>query len=118
MRKTDHDYRKARHLRRTMTLPEGLLWLELRRKAAGVKFKRQHPVGPFVLDFYCPAAKLGIEINGIAHDAGNRPEQDEHRDAFLGSQSIGVVRIAAKDVLRSPLDVTEAIVAMCRERGT
>jgi hypothetical protein len=63
-----HDFGKARKLRKALSLPEGLLWRELRRKAGGVKFRNQHPVGPYVIDFYCAAAKLGFEIDGIAHD--------------------------------------------------
>ncbi|MEO6386889.1 MAG: DUF559 domain-containing protein [Croceibacterium sp.] len=117
MRKTDHAYAKARSLRREMSLPEGLLWRELRRKMAGFKVRRQHPVGPFVLDFYCAAAKLGIEIDGVSHDRGDRPAQDQSRDVFLNGQGITIVRIAASEVLRSPIEVAEAIVAVCRERG-
>ena len=117
MRKSDHDYATARRLRRTLSLPEGLLWRELRRKPQGVKFRRQHPLGPYVLDFYCAAAKLAVEVDGIAHDMGDRPERDEARDAFARSQGIEVTRIPASDVLTSPADVAESIVALCRARG-
>jgi len=104
---------KARALRREMSLPEVLLWQELRR--APMKFRRQHPVGPYVLDFYCPAARLGIEIDGIAHDLGDRSGRDASRDAFLHARGSTIMRIAAKDVLESPAEVAEAICAACRE---
>ena len=98
-----------------MTLPEVLLWQALR--PADVKFRRQHPCGPFVLDFYCPAAKLVIEIEGIVHDRGDRPRRDEARFAWLERQGYSVLRIPAVDVLKDAGDAAEAIVAVCRERG-
>jgi very-short-patch-repair endonuclease len=116
LRKSDHAYANARRLRRNLSLPEGLLWRELRRRPDGLKFRNQHPLGPYALDFYCAAAKLAIEIDGIAHDMGDRPERDDTRDAFVHAQWIEVVRIPAADVLKSPADVAEAIVALCRER--
>ena len=116
MKKSDHAYAKARRLRREMSLPERLLWRELRGKAGGVKFRKQHPIGPFVLDFYCAAAKLGIEIDGIARDMGDRPERDLARDEFIRAQGIEVTRYPATEVLASPVGVAEATVAMCRER--
>ena len=117
MRKSDHAYAKARQLRRDMTLPERLLWRELRGKPGGIKFRRQHPVGPFVLDFYCASAKLGIEVDGIAHDMGDNHERDLHREAFLREHGITVVRMAAADVLKNPAQAAESILALCRRRG-
>jgi very-short-patch-repair endonuclease len=117
LRKSDHDYAKARQLRRDMTLPERLLWRALRGKPGGIKFRRQHPVGPFVLDFYCASAKLGIEVDGFVHDMGQQPLRDWRRDAVLREQGIDVVRIAAGDVLRAPGQVAEMIVALCRDRS-
>jgi len=78
-----------------MTLPEVLLWRELRKSPLGIKFRRQHPVGPFVLEFYCPQAKLGIEVDGMAHDMEGRPEQDEARTTGLAGRDIGLLRIPA-----------------------
>ena len=117
MRKADHAYAKARKLRKNLSLPEGLLWRELRCKAGGVKIRRQHPVGPYVLDFYCASAKLGIEIDGMSHDMGDQPKKDARRDAFLAEQRIRVVRIPAAEVLRSPIDVAEQVVVMCYEEA-
>jgi very-short-patch-repair endonuclease len=117
LRKSDHDYAKARQLRRDMTLPERLLWRELRGKPAGLKFRKQHPVGPYVIDFYCASAKLGIEIDGISHDMGDRPERDIRRDVFLREKGVDVVRLPAQDVLNAPGQAAETILALCRARG-
>ena len=107
---------KARHLRREMTLPEVMLWNLLRGDPDGVKFRRQHPLGDFILDFYCAKAKVCFEIDGIAHDMGDRPERDLRRDAWLAEQGIEVLRIPASDVLKSPEDIAEAIVRNCKQR--
>jgi len=114
MRKSDHNYTAARALRKTPSLPEGLLWRELRAGRSGLKFRRQHPVGRYLLDFYCAAAKCGIEIDGFGHDAGTRHQTDATRDEWLAGRGINVVRIAAREVLNDPADVTERIVGLCR----
>ena len=116
MKKSDHDYANARRQRRNLTLPERLLWRELRGQPEGVKFRKQHPLGKLALDFYCAQAKLAIEVDGIAHDMGDRPERDQLRDAFVRGQGIAVVRIPATDVLASPADVAGSIVALCKAR--
>ena len=106
---------RARALRQDMTLPEVLLWRELRKEPLGVKFRRQHPVGPYVLDFYCPQAKLAIEVDGIAHDMGERPGRDEARTVWLREQGIDLLRIPASDVLTSVERVADSIVGACRK---
>ena len=103
----------ARQQRRALSLPEALLWERLRGSPGGVKFRRQHPVGAYVLDFYCAKAKLGIEIDGIAHDMGDRPVRDMQREAWLALQGITVVRIPATEVLKSPDEVAEMLVRRC-----
>ena len=97
-----------------MTLPEVLLWNLLRKSPDGVHFRRQEGIGTFVLDFYCAKARVGIEIDGIVHDMGDRPERDEQRDAWLRYQGIEVLRVPASDVLKSPEDMAEAIVRRCK----
>ncbi|WP_324076576.1 MAG: DUF559 domain-containing protein [Erythrobacter sp.] len=114
MRKSDHNYPAARAQRQSPSLPEGLLWRELRGKAGGLKFRRQHPVGRYVLDFYCAAAKCGFEIDGIAHDMGALPQRDRARDAWLGEQGLRVEHIPASAVLGDPTGAAEAIVRLCR----
>jgi very-short-patch-repair endonuclease len=72
----------ARSLRRTLSLPEAMLWVRLRGRASGSPaFRRQHPIGPYVLDFYCAKARLAIEIDGLRHDTGDGPQRDPRRDA-------------------------------------
>lgn len=97
-----------------MSLPEVLLWNLLRKSPNGIHFRRQEGIGPFVLDFYCAKAKVGIEIDGIAHDMGDRPAHDAGRDAWLREQGIEVLRIPAIDVLKSPEDIAETIVRLCK----
>ena len=74
---------RARELRRTMTPPEVRLWTIFRNRPGGVKLRRQHPFGPFVLDFYRAQARLAIEIDGAVHDMGDRPVRDAARDRWL-----------------------------------
>jgi very-short-patch-repair endonuclease len=82
-----------------MSLPEVVLWQALRRRQWGMRFRRQHPVGPYVLDFYCPERKLCVEVDGYVHDLPEQAARDEQRDAWLGEQGIRVLRFAAADVL-------------------
>ena len=104
---------RARRLRRSMTLPEGLLWQALRTRPEGLKFRRQHPLGPFIADFYCASAKLVIEVDGSGHGLGERPARDERRDLWMRGQGLRVVRIAAVDVMRDLEAVVRMIVAEC-----
>ncbi|MDV3455564.1 DUF559 domain-containing protein [Sphingomonas sp. HF-S4] len=79
MRRPETD--TARKLRREMTLPEVLLWQRLRGAKVGVKFRRQHPIGPCVADFYCASARLVVEIDGEIH--ADRVDDDQARDQFM-----------------------------------
>ena len=101
MRTREKTLKRARSLRRSMTLPEILLWQELRgRKLKGLFFRRQHPFGPYVLDFYCAGAHLAIEVDGAeAHARPGRPEHDQRRDEYLAQNDIRVLRVAASAVL-------------------
>ncbi|MCY7281735.1 MAG: DUF559 domain-containing protein [Sphingomonas bacterium] len=90
---------RARKLRRAMSLPEVLLWQVLRTRPGGLKFRRQHASGPYILDFFCSDARLAIEIDGEAHSRGDRPERDAVRDAYFAQVGIGTMRVAARDVL-------------------
>ncbi len=103
---------QARRLRRSATLPERLL--KSRFKSASVRFRHQHPIGDYIVDFYCAAAKLVIEMDGIAHDMGDNPQRDIMRDKWIEAQGYTVVRIAASDVLRDPDEVGASILTMCQ----
>jgi len=108
--------KRARKLRSEMTLPEGLLWRELRSRPSGLKFRRQHPAGIYVLDFYCAAAKLAIEVDGMAHDGLEAARKHGARSHYLRSQGVATLRVPASAVL-TDLHVTVArIVEVCLTR--
>ena len=108
---------RARELRRRMTPPEMRLWACLRgKRLAGLKFRRQHPIGPYILDFYCAAAKLAVEVDGRGHERPDRIANDRRRTVWLREQNIRVVRLAAESV-RTELDgVLDFIARLARER--
>ena len=109
--------RRAKQLRREMTAPEAKLWMSLRGKRAdGIKFRRQHPIGPFVLDFYCDAARLAVEVDGFVHVTGDHPRRDSRRDEWLALRGVCTLRIDARDVRDDVDSVVRAIVAWARAR--
>lgn len=102
----------ARRQRKAMSLPEVLLWRELRAQAGGLRFRKQHPIKPYYADFYCAAARLVIEIDGKAHDMGDRPQRDEERNAFMESRGYRVLRVLATEVLADANAVAASVVQM------
>jgi very-short-patch-repair endonuclease len=85
-----------------MSLPEVKLWTAIRRgQLDGLKFRRQHPIGPYVLDFFCPAHRLAVEVDGGMHNEDDRAEKDAARDRWLARQGIMTLRIPASWVLGS-----------------
>ncbi|BCA58874.1 endonuclease domain-containing protein [Sphingomonas sp. HMP6] len=108
--------RNAKKLRREMTPPEIALWLALRQNAEGLRFRKQHGVGDYVLDFYCAPARLAIEVDGEAHGRGDRPLRDARRDVQLAALGLLVVRYPASDVLRDFESVARQIIAVAVER--
>ena len=88
----------ARKLRRRLTPPEARLWVALRRGRLGIKFRRQHPIGRYVLDFYCAEVKLAVEVDGRGHEHPDQGRIDQVRTAWLATQGVRVVRLAAEDV--------------------
>ena len=104
---------RAKASRRLMTPPEARLWSRVRAgRLNGLKFKRQHPVDPYVLDFYCPEAKLAVEVDGLMHDEAH----DARRTGWLNARGIAVIRFPAIDVRDRVEDVLDRIVAAVRER--
>ncbi len=94
-----------------MSPPETRLWVRLRaRMPERPVFRRQHPIGPYVLDFYCPVAKLCIEVDGWGHNMGDQPQRDERRDAWLYQQGIETMRIPAAEVFRDPDEIANMII--------
>jgi len=100
-----------------MTPPEAAMWLRLRRREPGrPAFRRQHAIGPFILDFYCPALKLAVEVDGQTHFAEDDVERDARRTAWLNAQNIDVVRVLAVDVLRNADETAEYISRIVADR--
>jgi very-short-patch-repair endonuclease len=96
----------AKELRHRLTAAEQVLWSALRgRGIGGLRFRRQHPVGPFVLDFFCPAAKLVIEVDGPIHE--QQREQDQARTEHLEAYGYRVLRFTNQEVMTN----LEAVVA-------
>ncbi len=108
--------KRARTLRSEMSLPETLLWRVMRTRPGGLKFRRQHPAGVYVLDFYCAAAKLAIEVDGLAHDSSRAEKADAARSHFLRSQHVATLRVPAKAVLEDLEAVVVRIVDVCLDR--
>ena len=103
--------RFARHLRASQTDCEQLLWQKLRaRQVAGLKFRRQVPVPPFVLDFYCVELKLAVELDGGQHFEEAGEIHDRRRTAYLQRLGIEVVRFSNLEVIQQMSDVLEQIV--------
>jgi very-short-patch-repair endonuclease len=101
MRAPEKTFGRARQLRRKMTLPEVVLWQALRKgRLAGLRFRRQHPIGPYILDFYCASACLGLEVDGFAHDTSAQEQHDQRREAWLSERGVRLLRIPAAAVLR------------------
>ena len=99
---------RARSLRKTQTVSEGLLWSVLRaRQLCGLKFRRQHPIEPWIVDFACPEQMLVVEIDGGYHD--NVVENDLKRQEHLESMGWKVIRFSDKDVEEDAEAVARAI---------
>ncbi len=109
-------FRVAKRERRSGNLPEVLIWRELRNRPGGYKFRRQHPLGEVVLDFACLERRLAIEIDGVVHERGDRPERDLRRDAWLASRGFAMLRLPASYVLDNLDGAIAAIVDACDAR--
>ena len=109
--------KRARRLRKEMSLPEVLLWRELRKRPGGYKFRRQFPQAGYSLDFACLEARLGIEVDGASHDCGDNPLRDAVRDERLASAGFAMLRIPAREVLSDLDGVIMGIAARCSELG-
>ena len=107
--KEQKEFRKA--LRNNMTPAETLLWRALKgRGAGGMKFRRQQGIGPFILDFYCPEHRLGIELDGNSHDY--KYDYDEERTEYLREQGIRILRFSNQQVFTSLEGVLAEIVSV------
>ena len=98
----------ARRLRRDATVPERLLWGRLRdRRWGDVKFRRQHPIGPYVTDFFCAEHNLVIELDGHSHDT--TAKADLTREENLRKRGFRIIRFTNDSVIQDLGGVLEAI---------
>jgi very-short-patch-repair endonuclease len=107
---------KARILRRNMTDAERILWNKLRNKQlVNHKFRRQHPLDPYVLDFYCPSKRLVIEIDGGQHYTSEGKTRDKSREKYLNQLDIEVIRYSDRGVLTKVDAVLQDILKRIKE---
>ena len=113
MRKAEQKSRKyAKRLRQNPTSAEAIMWAHLKgKKLNGHRFRRQHPVGPYIADFACVAQKLIVEIDGATHSTAQEIAHDQQRTGFLTSKGWRVLRITNPDVYDNLEGVLEAIAA-------
>jgi len=102
---------RARKLRREQTLPERMLWQSLRLRPQGLKFRRQHPIGPYVVDFCCLSLRFVVELDGFVHNVGERAASDEQRTRFLKENGFRVLRVSAQRVMTDAVSTADAIAA-------
>jgi very-short-patch-repair endonuclease len=103
---------RRRALRADLTPAEAALWRVLRQSSLnGRKFRRQQSIGPYTVDFYCPAEKLIVELEGAAHDSEQSASRDEIRERLLRSQGYIVIRLENRHVMEDP----DAVLAYIRQ---
>ena len=107
---------RRRQLRREATPPEQKLWAALRNGQLGFKFRRQHPLGPYIADFYSREAHLVVEVDGAVHFEGEALQHDAHRDAYMRSLGLDVLRFTSAEVETNLEGVCLAIENQCALR--
>ena len=108
---------RARAMRKAMSEPEVMLWSRLRgRTPDHPTFRRQHPVGSIILDFYCPSARLAVEVDGATHWEEEAQARDEARDRWLHGQGIEVMRVPASWIYRELSEVVDGILRRAEAR--
>ena len=102
---------RARRFRRELTEPEAMLWSRLKGRGKDRPiFRRQVPIGSIIVDFYCAAAKLAMEVDGRTHWDDDAQAKDAARDHWLGTQGVSVLRIGAGEVYRNLGQVVDGII--------
>jgi very-short-patch-repair endonuclease len=107
--------KRARAMRSDMSLPEVLLWTQLRQRPGGCKFRRQVPAQPYTLDFACLSARLAIEVDGEAHNRGDQPQRDAVRDRVMAERGFRTLRLTAWDVLNNMDGCVMMIASACEQ---
>ena len=93
-------FKNAEELRQNMTKPELMLWEFLKSKPLRYKFRRQHPIGNYVLDFYCHKLRISIEVDGAYHLTQDQKTSDAERTAYLKSVGITEYRFTNEEILQ------------------
>jgi|SRR3989344_8523891 len=107
---------KRKTLRANLPKPEIILWKRIKNKQlGGYKFRRQYSVGRYVVDFYCPIAKLAIELDGDSHYVADAPEYDKIRENFIKEYGIRFLRFKNSDIQNNLIQVLENILSACKE---
>jgi very-short-patch-repair endonuclease len=104
----------AKAMRKNMPDAEFKLWCELRNNGLGLKFRRQQPIGPYIVDFFCSEAKLIVEVDGQQHALGTGPDKDLDRMQWLEAQGYSVVRFWTNEVMHELDAVCAAMLAASR----
>ena len=100
---------RARTLRRKLTDAETMLWSRVRKDVHGVRFRRQHPIGPYIADFACVRARLVVEIDGATHSTDAEREYDARRDRYMRSRGWYVLRVQNDDIYDGLSDAVDYI---------
>lgn len=106
----------ARELRQPQTPAEATIWHHLRNRSLGYKFRRQHPIDYFIIDFYCARAKLLIEIDGESHMKKSQKEYDQARTEYLETRGYKVIRFTNGDVRYNVQSVVTRIIETVEAR--
>jgi cyclase len=99
----------AKDLRRTMTEAEVALWMHLRTGVNGCKIRRQHPIGIYIVDFYCHKVKLVIEVDGLIHDKPEMKDYDQKRERDLNSSGYSILRFSNREIFNDIENVLDKI---------
>lgn len=102
-------FKNAQYLRDNETPTEKLLWQRIKNNQTGVKFRRQHPIGNYIADFYCHRARLVLELDGDYHDNTNQKELDNMRDKFMNELGIHILRFVDDDIINDIESVIKKI---------
>jgi len=108
-----------RRLRSNMTGPEAQHWSRLRaRQLQGLKFRRQHGIGPYIVDFYCPEQSLVIEVDGDSHADADQVVKDRQREQYLQSLGLRIIRYINDDILENLDGVLENLAERLLSKST
>jgi very-short-patch-repair endonuclease len=117
MRTQDITFKRAKRMRKALTPQELGLWLRLKdRQLGGFKFRRQHPIGPYILDFYCAEARLAVEIDGEVHATPDQAAHDARRDAYFLEIGIETLRLST-ETLKNPGVAAERVLEVLRRNA-